>query len=222
MPEIKKYSSTYATKMAYVLSDILNIKQHGLISDISAITQEKESTTKNWLFNGRVPRDPKRITIADSLGISEEYLFNDSINVLDIRKPEIVKREGCYWIPVVEEKDLFRLKKAVVFPIKERIPLMLPSFGDLVALYGQKIYATKLKESNFSPYIESGATLICCETTTLEEYKFYLCYRNNKLTLKRLLIVDGEKKFLINAHGLEVIEPIGDEEIFLVIIAFSY
>lgn len=222
MLEVKEYSSLFATKVAYVLNNFLKINEHGLIHSISAITHEKESTTKNWLFNNRVPRDPKRLAISDSLGISEDYLFNDSIAINDVKKPEITKKDGCYWIPSLNIDELFKIKTASIFPIKNRIPLMLPFFDQIVKTYGNNIYATKIEQSNFQPYIEDNSTLICSDNIQFEEYKFLLIKNKSQPLLKRFILSEGQRKLLFLDGAEEKEEPFMlNEDMLLVILSFS-
>ncbi|MBX9703178.1 MAG: hypothetical protein K2X39_03400, partial [Silvanigrellaceae bacterium] len=221
MNEIKEYSSPYATKLTYILNEVLHIKD-SIINSISNITNEKDSTTKNWLFNGKIPREYKRLSISDALGVSEDYLFNDNIEVTDIKKPEIVKREGCYLVPFIEAKDIFYVKNANNFPITKRIPIMLPSFDKIIDQYGKNIYATKIIDSNFQPYIDHDSMLICSENITLDEYKFLLFEENNFPLIKRVIFSQGKKKLLVLREGNEEIEDIYlDQSTLLIILSFS-
>ena len=224
MNEIKEYSTHYATKLAYVISTISEYGGVGTLTAIEKATNEKDTTAKNWLFNGKLPRESKRLAIADAVGTSAEYLFNDAIAVTDIRKPEIVKKDNCYFVPMVEDSDVFLMKQAQRFPIKTRLPVMLPHMDDLVATYGKNIYATKLSSSNFQPYIEENATVIYSENILLEDYKFVLIGDGHaSVTLKRIIKVDGKFRLMrYNKEDDEVLECIPDKSnMLLVLLSFS-
>lgn len=224
MSEIREYSSIYATKLAYALSNDIKSTSTGVISYISNRTKEKDTTAKNWLFGGRVPREPKRLSISDAIGTSENYLFNDDVPVTEITKPEIVKNEGCYLVPLLEERQIFDMKKADQFPIAIRIPIMFPQLDKMIERYGKKVYATKISSSSFQPHIDNNALLLYTESVILEEYKFVLIHLDNGgLKLKRIISVDGDFKLLhYGSRNEEIVESItSEEDLLLVLLAFS-
>lgn len=135
MSEIKLYSSLFATKMNYVL-DLINTVpiQYGRAKAIEEITQEKGTTINNWLFNGKLPRDNKKLQISDLIGVSYEYLFNDEIDVKNVSKPEIYKDGQCYLVPLINEDEIFKLKEKNIFVVTERLPIMLPHLGVSIKL----------------------------------------------------------------------------------------
>lgn len=222
MPNIKQYSTQFATKLAYIVTDILNLSEGGVISSISTIVREKDSTSKNWLFNAKLPREPKRLSISDALGVSDEYLFNDDVDIRDISKPRVIKRETCFWIPVVPEKDIFIMHESTVYPIVDRIPLMFPSFEKIISQYGAKIYATKV-DAAYEPYIDHGATIIYTDTFIPDEYKFVLVKSGSGIELKRIIRLDSGQIKLSSFHDdSEVIENIEDKsKLFLIVLSFS-
>lgn len=222
MKEIKEYSSNFATKLMYLISTNEGHGKKSLVDQACDCTDEKETTVRNWLFNGKVPRLPKRLSIADSVGVSIDYLFNDIVSVDSVEKPKIYKEEGRYLVPFISEMDVFKVKQNVLLPIKSRIPIMFPNFDKVVSMYGDNIYATQIKESNFKPYIEDGSTILFTNNLKFEEYKFVLLQVKNKLLLRRLLKSGrGFQLMHYNASGDEVVEPAEKtNNILLVIIAF--
>lgn len=223
MNNIKEYSSIFATKLAYIVDKYLGLNETGIISSVSAITTEKETTAKNWLFNGKIPRENKRLTIADRLGISYDYLFNDDIPINEIKKPEVFITDGQYYIPQLPDVDIKCIKKTDVLPVHGRVPVMLPSFDKIISKYGRNIYATQLQISSFAPYIDSGATVICSEKLIIEEYKFLLFQSSSGFKIKRI-VNTGEKLQLVElVNGEEKINNIESlDEALLVILSFSF
>ncbi len=222
--KIKEYSSDYATKLAYVLAKQAEEVCKGLVTYVSEVTTEKDTTTKNWLFNGKLPREPKRIVIADAIGTSMRYLFDESVRVKKVTKPEVEKVEGCYLIPLLSEDDIFRIFEKAVFPIKERIPVMVPNFDKLIKRFGKNIYATKLQNSNFQPYISDDSILICSEKIMLEEYKFILVRSEGKSLLRRVIMGDSGQLQLMHydQNGDEILESIQHyQDALLVLFAIS-
>lgn len=223
MSSIREYASPYATKLAYVFNTHFDSPK-GLVTQISDITKEKDTTAKNWLFNGRVPREPKRLAISDAVGTSVDYLFNDNIPLDAISKPEIMKQAGCYFVPFLQDKHIFKMKHAGLLPVAQRIPIMFPELDDFVAQYGKNIYATKIARSNFRPHIDNNATVLCTGNVIPGEYKFVLVRgRDGTLQYKRMIIVNGEFKLLsYTANREEVIEPLrSTDAMLLVLLAFS-
>lgn len=89
MSTIKIYSSIFATKMNYILDLIETTPiQYGRAKAIEEITKEKGTTINNWLFGGKLPRENKKLIIADLIGVSYDYLFNDLIDIEKISKHE--------------------------------------------------------------------------------------------------------------------------------------
>lgn len=222
MSDIKKYSSNFATKLMYLVSECENDGKKSLVDQACDSTDEKETTVRNWLFNGKIPRLPKRLSIADAVGVSIDYLFNDNISIDKIEKPKIHKEDGRYLIPFISEEDVFKINQKSLLPIHNRIPIMFPNFDKMVSMYGDNIYATKINKSNFKPHIEDGSTVLFTDNLKFEEYKFVLIQVKNKLSLRRL--IKSEKGFGLMYYselGDEIIEPANNtSNILLVIIAF--
>ncbi|MBK2124557.1 hypothetical protein [Fangia hongkongensis] len=144
----KEYSTLFATKLGYI-TDICAVSSSytGKIPAIENKINEKDTTIKNWLFNAKLPRKPKRIQIADALGVSEEYLFDDSIDVQDVRAPEIYQSEECYYIPFIQRDNVFSFESNRPQVVERRLPVMLPIMAELVEKYGKYIFATQIKNS---------------------------------------------------------------------------
>lgn len=219
MKDIKKYSSDFATKLMYLISTQEDSCKKSLVDQACDYTDEKETTVRNWLFNGKVPRVTKRLDIADAVGVSVDYLFNDSVSVKAIEKPKIYKEDGCYLVPFLSESEVFKVKKNLLLPVVKRIPIMLPSFDKIVAFYGDNIYATQVCKSNFEPYIENDSTILFTNNLKLEEYKFILLQINQSVEFRRLLKSDkGYQLMHFDQSGNEVIEPISSNEKYLLVI----
>lgn len=225
MNEIKKYSSDYATKLSFLLRYSLEEEaEKGVIRSVAKITNEKDTTAKNWLFNGKIPRESKRLDIADAVGTSEDYLFNDKLSVTEVKKPEVVKREGCYFVPVIDESEIFAMKEAKVFPIKKREPIMLPHMDELVAALGKNIYLIRAANATFRPYIDKNMSLLYSENFELEAYRFVLIRNDNgDVMLKRIIEDDDTLKLqYFSDVGEEVIESLPPKQSMLaVLLAFS-
>lgn len=195
MFEIKNYSSLFATKMNYVL-DLINAAplQHGRAKAIEHITHEKGSTVNNWLFNGRLPRDNKKLAIADAIGVSYNYLFNDNINIKNISKPEIYRDAQCYLVPYINEDEIFELKTKNIFTIQTRLPIMFPAFDMFIKKYGTNIYVTKLKNIIFEPHVQANSDIIYSETVVFEDFKLVIQKnsQNNQLSIKRIIEDNGQ------------------------------
>ena len=195
MSEIKNYSSLFATKMNYIL-DLIDATplQHGRAKAIEYITQEKGSTVNNWLFNGRLPRDNKKLAVADAIGVSYNYLFNDDIDIKNVQKPEIFKDEQCYLVPYIDECDIFELKHKNIFTVQTRLAIMFPSFDMFIRKYGTNIYITRLKHSVFEPHIQANSDVIYSENVIFEDFRLVIQKNkvNNKLIVKRIIETNGE------------------------------
>lgn len=180
MSKFKQYSSSFATKLNYVL-DILNITplQYGRTKAIENITKERESTVNNWLFNGKYPRENKKLYLADTIGVSYNYLFNDSVSITDITKPEIYESEQCYLVPFIHQDDIFKLKINKIFPIASRCPIMFPNFENFINRYGTNIYMSKIMDKFAEPYIQEHSNIIYSENVIIENFKLFV-YNNSK------------------------------------------
>lgn len=172
---IKNYSSIFATKINYVL-DLIQVTplQHGRLKAIEKITTEKSTTVNNWLFNGKLPRDNKKLCIADSVGISYKYLFSDEIDIKDVSKPEIYNDGHCYLIPYIDENEIFNLKSKSIYPIHNRLPIMFPNFDSFIQKYGTNIYITKLKTNVFEPYVPTNSEIIYSEKVVFEDFRLVI------------------------------------------------
>lgn len=222
MPDIKKYSTLFASKIVYVLSQISPKSKAALVTQVSEITEEKDSTARNWLFNAKIPRVPKRLKIADKIGVSEEYLFNDNFPIEGYQKPVAALCEGHLLIPFLQEEEIFDFYANKIFPVLERIPFMLPNLDKVLQRYGNNIFATKIKKSNFQPHFNDNTTVIFSDLVELEEYKFVLV-KGTPLKIKRI-IKDGERIILLSYgdNDQEIIEDITSKKgILSVIVAFS-
>jgi hypothetical protein len=190
MSEIKNYSSPFATKLNYVL-DLSHVAplQYGRTKAIENITSDKLSTVNHWLFDGKLPRESKRLAIADALGVSHNYLFNDKIKTKDLAKPEIYRDEQYYQVPYIDENNIFELKDKKIFPIKTRLLIMLPGLNYLVEKYGTNIYATTLKSAIFEPYVGTGSNILYSENIILENFNLviYQNPKNNEIIIKRVI-----------------------------------
>lgn len=226
MPEIKIYSSLFATKINYVL-DLIDVApiQHGRAKAIEAITNEKGSTVNNWLFNGRLPRDNKKLAIADSIGVSYNYLFNDNIDVKDVSKPEIYKDEQCYLVPYISENEIFNLKSKNIYTVNTRLSIMFPHFDTFIKKYGMGIYITKLSQTTFDPHVNKNSDVIYSENIILEDFRLVIQKdtKTNKLIVKRV-IEENQKFFLesLDKKGKLIKEPISKGNNFVsVILTYS-
>ncbi|MCF6768427.1 hypothetical protein L3V86_08625 [Thiotrichales bacterium 19S11-10] len=214
MEEIKEYKSVFATKLNYVLDKLgHNPIQQGRIKAIEKVTNEKCTTVNNWLISGKLPRSSKMLSIADSLGVSEDYLFSDKIDVKAIRKPEIVKKDNCYLIPVFEESEIFKVKNSNIFPVKQRIPVMFPSFDKLVELHGKNIYATKLTNSSFEPQVEANSTIIYSEHAVFDDYSLIIIKSEEGAPeIRQIVLENGKLKLAYINNGQEVVELFDKEK----------
>ena len=225
MIEVKKYSSLFATKINYIL-DALNVAplQYGRTKAIEDITKEKSSTVVNWLFNSKLPRDNKRLAIADAIGVSHNYLFDDSINVEDFTKPEIHKDGQCYLVPYIDESEIFELKNKRIFPIKSRLLITFPSFELLIKEYGTNIYITKLNNAIFEPHDKIGSDIIYSEKVIFEDFKLLIHQDSklNRLVIKKV-VQEGSGFYLETIIGDRLVrEPLNKSDRFLsVVLTYS-
>ncbi|MCF6777288.1 hypothetical protein L3V83_12020 [Thiotrichales bacterium 19X7-9] len=224
MNYLRQYKSLFATKLNYILDKLGYDRLYvGRLKAIEKVTNEKATTIANWITSGKLPRASKTLSIADSLGVSENYLFNDDIQVTDIEKPEIVKKDNCYLLPVFSEDQIFSIKHVDSIVVKKRIPLMFPSLDFLVKKYGNNIYATKLSCSSFEPQISLNSTIIYSEKTIFEDFALVII-KNEKgyPEIKQVVIEDGIYKLLSFNNGREVIKCFNQNDINVVSIIFSY
>ncbi|POZ62649.1 hypothetical protein [Chromobacterium alticapitis] len=194
MAEIRLYSSPFSTKINYVL-DCLGQPaiQHGRLRAIEALTQEKESTVNNWLFNGKLPREGKRLAISDAIGVSYDYLFDDEVAIDCPAKPEIFWDGRLYWVPFIETASVFELRGRETFRVARRLPIMFPGFDDLVRKYGRRIYLTTLEAGGFGAYVEAGASVVYSENLLLEHFGLVL-HRDadsGEISARRVTLQEG-------------------------------
>ncbi len=220
MLEIKKYSSSFATKINYIL-DALNVAplQYGRTKAIEDITKEKSSTVVNWLFNSKLPRDNKKLAIADAVGVSYNYLFDDNIDVEDFTKPEIHKNDQCYLVPYIDESEIFELKNKKIFPIKSRLLITFPNFELLIKEYGANTYITKLNNAVFEPHVKIGSDVIYSEKIIFEDFKLLIHQdKFNRLVIKK--IIQEESRFYLETIiGSQLVrEPLNKSDRFLSIV----
>jgi transcriptional regulator with XRE-family HTH domain len=194
MNNIKEYSTIFATKLNFAL-DLINIApiQYGRTKAIEKIINEKATTVNNFLFAGRMPKENKRLAIADAIGVSYDYLYNDEISVQSISKPTIHKENNCYLVPFINENEIFTIKDIQVYPIKNRLPLMFPNFDNLIEKYGKSIYVTNLNNAIVKPYIDFGSDIIYSEQVNFENFQLVISYDNkqNKVIIKRIIEENG-------------------------------
>ncbi len=220
--KIKEYSSLFATKMNYIL-DLCQVSplQLGRAKAIQNITQEKDSTVNNWLFNGKIPRENKKLLIADAIGVSVDYLFNNEIDVMSISKPTIYKEEQCYLIPYITENEILDLKNSDIFAIKTRVPIMFPGFESFVNKYGSNIYLTRLQNVIFEPHVQKNSEVIYSEQVIFEDFRLVIHFdkEHQKLVVKRV-IVENNIFYLefMNTKKLLVREILNKDEIYVSII----
>ena len=123
MPKTEEYSTLFASKLAHVVINRMPKSHYGLLTSISNITKERDSTAKNWLFNARVPRQPKRLQISDSIGKKEGFSdigINNKTKMVyatqpksrkiwiidgNTRKVDKIKVNDNYYVLTVEPKD---------------------------------------------------------------------------------------------------------------------
>jgi hypothetical protein len=221
----KKYSSVFATKLNY----IMDLRSNGsvFIGRLNAIentTGEKDTTIKNWLFNAKIPRQSKRISIADSLGVSEEYLFDDNIDIYDIRKPELSHSEECYYVPFFDYKNIFNLTKNKIQPVGQRLPIMIPTMDELVEKYGKNIFATSISDSGFFMELGNIITAICTSHISYKEFQTIITQdeKGNPSIRRVVEDDDGLLKLQYYEANVEKLEYISDhKQYFLVLFSFS-
>lgn len=223
MSQIKKYSSDFATKLMYVISLDQSKDKQSLVDKVCSVIHEKETTVRNWLFNGKLPRLPKRVQLSDTLGVSVDYLFESSIPVDCIETPKIFKDEGRYLVPFLPEARIFNVKSKSLIHVLSRIPVMFPDFDKIILTYGDNIFATKLIDCDFPPYIDRGSIILFTTNIRLEDYKFVLMQVDGKLCLRRILRMKNEFKLMyFDKSGDEVVENIiSEENLLLILISFS-
>lgn len=194
MNQIRNYSSNFATKINYVLDQIGTVEiQSGRIQAIVDIVNEKWSTVVNWLFNGRLPKRVKRLSIADAIGVSYEYLYNDNIGIESICKPEVYYEDDdkYYLIPFIEEEKIFDLKSKKIFPITKRIPIIFPNFDELVKKYGSNLYVTNIK--NFDLGLAYDSNIIYSEKVVFDTFKLVIHndVLQNQVVIKKMIDKNG-------------------------------
>ena len=169
--------------MNYVL-DLSEVSplQHGRAKAIEYITHEKDSTVNNWMFNGKIPRESKKLSIADAIGVSYDYLFDDSFEVHSVKKPEIYNDGQCYLIPYINENEIFDLKNKDIFSIHHRLPIMFPGFELFVKKYGKNIYSTKLNDGLFEPHVQKNSDIIYSEFVVFEDFRLVVSFRQACVT----------------------------------------
>lgn len=224
--EIKQYPSLFATKMNHVL-DLSQIAplQHGRAKAIEHLTNEKDSTVNNWLFNGKIPRENKKLSIADAIGVSLDYLFDDTENVNSIRKPEIYHDGQCYLVPYIDENDIFELKRKDIFVIKNRLPIMFPGFDLFIQKYGKHVYITRMNEGIFEPHVQKNSDIIYSENVIFEDFRLVIHFdtQQQKSVVKRV-IVENDQYYLefMNDKQILIKEPLKkNEEYVSIVLTYS-
>lgn len=202
MNNIKVYSTPFATKINYIVENVINYNEEPTkLQTLEKALNEKSSTISNWLFGSRMPIKANKLALADKIGVSYDYLFDDNIKVEDCSKIEIFydKDTDKYLLPYIEEQDIFALKNKNIFPITKRFPVMFPNFDSLVAKYGKNIYITNLKSATFPPYSNTGSFIIYAENVILEHFKFFILNNNGKLKIVRGIEENGS--FWLEYHN---------------------
>lgn len=133
-------ASAFGFKTRYILDRMKkNGIRKGRMRIMADILHEKESTINNWLFAGKIPRENKKLGIADALGVSLRYLFDDSIDVNDMSKPEVEIISNIYWVPVISCNDLPCFLEKEFYSVTNREKIFFPGMPKLIDRFGPHI-----------------------------------------------------------------------------------
>ncbi|EKS6646063.1 hypothetical protein QCD58_005008 [Enterobacter hormaechei] len=149
---------------------------------MAEITGEKPTAVRNWLFNQNVPPDKKKLRIADRLGVSKEFLFDESR--CDIEAPVAVfdSSINAFLIPMLSETELLSALSNQQTPVHERFVLSITESILSGISNIEKTYSVRVENINFPPFIVKGDTLVFNETMTKKDGVF--CLYINKLSIE--------------------------------------
>jgi hypothetical protein len=199
--------------------------QYGRLKAIGSATNSKESSVTGWMFYGKIPRESKRLEIADRLGVSYAYLFNDSIAKENVTKPEISHVDGVYSIPFIEEDRISLFKQSVCFPISHREKFFLPNIDNIVSKFGLGLFLTSLGMSSIVTNIKESSGLLLSPMAQPENYCLVL-YKNKteeSFSIRRIILKNS--KMYVERYsefkGLECTLVEKHDDFFVIALTYS-
>jgi hypothetical protein len=166
--------NTSFIKKALELSEKLRPEIKSKEKRLAAISGEKESTVKNWLFHNKLPVSSKRLSLSDKFGVSETYLFSESSETnipLAVNNKEL----SCYLVPQIEEINLSKLfLKSSPLVILDRIPLKINKFVDDDIMDPNSLYCFEAFKINFPPFITTTDIVFINPTAPFKNNTFCL------------------------------------------------
>ncbi len=130
---------------------------HSKQVSVAAISGEKETTVRNWLFTNKVPPKGKRLRIADKFGVDVNYLFEDGPYSLPITQFE--KSLNCYLVPILTLPQLIHLASSNPLPISGRTIISLSSELIQNLTQVEKTYCIVASGIDYEPFISANDTL---------------------------------------------------------------
>ena len=139
---------------------------------IAAVSGEKPSTVRNWLFADKLPPKGKRLKLSDRFGVDVDYLFNNKKFNLPLTQYDSLL--GCYLVPELKLSQLHCLQSEELLPIKNRVIISLHS--DLVDNLKdvKQTYCIVSSGIDFEPFISAEDTLFINSTAKVIKCNFFL------------------------------------------------
>lgn len=150
---------------------------------IALLTEEKTSAVKNWLFHGALPSEKKKLKVADRLGVSREFLYNNDEQT--VTPPITIYDEelSAFIIPKLTESDIYDIAvKSAPVCVLERYILSIKEKIRNELIFFEKTYCFETSELIFPPYVFEGDIVIFNETYT-ENCTFKLYISKDKIEI---------------------------------------
>lgn len=146
---------------------------------VSLLTNEKQTTVKNWVFGDRKPPSNKKIPIADSLGVSTGYLFDGQefshpVSVYDATT-------NGYRVPEIEEHQLtdnfHDTSQQMVVKGRSNINISNTILNNLEDV--SKTYCFTSENIEFPPFVSKGDKIFINPTAKVMEGLFAIACDND-------------------------------------------
>jgi len=156
-------SSSFSSKIIELSGKILpDIKSKE--TRIANLTHEKPGTIKNWLFKNTLPSEMKKLKVADRMGVSQEYLFNEDA----IPEPPTaiyLHENNAFALPVITENNLYNISiKNIPTLVFDRYTLSIKDSTKDKINSLKLTYCFEVKQITFPPFIFEGDIVVFNES----------------------------------------------------------
>ncbi|WP_235424053.1 hypothetical protein [Citrobacter koseri] len=184
-----------------ILSEALRPGVRSKENRVAEITGEKPSAVRNWLFNQNIPPDKKKLRIADRLGVSKEFLFDNEKETVEAPIAVYDPSINAFLIPMVSESNLHLALENLQTPVDERLVLSVTkSIQDGISDI-EKTYSVIVENISFPPFIVAGDTLIFNQTSLKKDGGFCLYINKPSMEIVTFNDNDDEESTIIDSIG---------------------